>query len=292
MHIRDFLTFAGVCLVWALNLIVSRFLFTTYNIAPIFYAALRFLIVALSLLPLLRPLPRPLLPVIGIGFLMGAAHFGLMFIALDLAPTSSVSIVLQLSIPATALLSVLLLGEAVRPLRIVGIAVALGGVVTVMWEPGAGLGIGLIFAVASATALALGSVLLKRYGPIHPLRMQAWVAVASAPPLLLFAGVAENGQWQASMAVGWPFWLGVLFSAFIVTILAHTLYFGVLQHYPASLIAPLGLMMPLMTIVMGVALLNEQVDLRMGIGCAIALVGLVIVLRSRSISRSVDPPIS
>jgi O-acetylserine/cysteine efflux transporter len=206
-------------------------------------------------------------------------HFGLMFLALNAASTASVSIVLQLSIPLTAILSVLILDERVSWRRAAGIALAFSGVIIVMWEPeGQSTTIGLLFAFASAAALALGSILLKRYGPIRPLRMQAWVALASFPPLTGISLFAEHGQWQGGIDAGWPFWAGLAFSVAIVTIVAHTAYFRVLQRYPASLVAPLGLMMPLMSIAMGVVLLGEAFDLHMLLGGLVALIGLLAIL--------------
>lgn len=282
MRPRDLLLFSAVCLIWALNLIVSRVLFSSFDVPPIFYAAARFLIVAVVLSPLFRPLPRPLLPIIGIGLLMGALHFGLMFLGLANASSSSVSIVLQMAIPITAILSVLLLGEEIGPMRLVGIALALGGVILVMWDGGASISIGLVFAFISAGAIALGSVLLKRYGAIKPLTMQAWTAAASAGPLLAYSLLVEGAPVEAAWAVGWPFFAALAFSVIVVTLLATTLYLGLLQRYPASLIAPLGLMVPLMTVVMGVLLLGESFDAQMAIGGVIALVGLLLVLRQQA----------
>ncbi len=41
MRPRDLLLFSAVCLIWALNLIVSRVLFSMFDVPPIFYAAAR-----------------------------------------------------------------------------------------------------------------------------------------------------------------------------------------------------------------------------------------------------------
>ena len=290
MRPLDLLLYAAVCLIWALNLIVSRVLFSEFGVAPIFYAAARFLIVAAILSPLLRPLPRPLLPILGIGFLMGACHFGFMFLGLTQATSSSVSIVLQTAIPITALLSVLLLGERIGPARGVGIALALGGVVLVMWDgEGASVSLGLVFAFLSAGAISFAQVLLKRYGAIKPLTMQAWTAFVSAPPVLAYSLLAETTPVTASLGAGWPFLAALAFSVIAVTLLATTLYLGILQRYPASIVAPLGLMTPLMTVVMGILLLGEGFDLRMAVGGIIALIGLILVLRQQT-PRAAEQP--
>ncbi|MGV3491196.1 MAG: DMT family transporter [Devosia sp.] len=283
MRPLDLLLFAFVCFIWALNLIVSRVLFAEFGVPPIFYAGARFLIVAAILIPLLRPLPKPLLPILGIGFLMGAVHFGLMFLGLANASSSAVSIVLQMSIPVTAVLSVLLLGERVGLVRGLGIALALGGVIFVMWDgESVGVSIGLLYAFISAAAIALGSVLLKQQGArIKPLTMQGWTATVSCVPMLAYSLLVEPAPIETSIAAGWPFFAGLAFSVLGVTLLATTLYLGLLQRYPASVISPLGLMMPLMTVAMGIMLLGESFDVQMAVGGVIALVGLVMVLRQQ-----------
>lgn len=113
---------------------------------------------------------------------------------------------------------------------------------------------------------------------IRPLRLQAWVALVSFPLLAVYSALTELDRWGPSLSAGWPFWAGITFSTIIVTICAHTLYFSVLQRYPASLIAPLGLMMPLMSISMGVLILNEPFDLKTVIGGLLALSGLLLIL--------------
>jgi len=291
MRPLDLLLYAAVCLIWALNLIVSRVLFSEFGVTPIFYAAARFLIVAVLLFPLLRPLPKPLLPIVAVGFLMGCCHFGLMFLGLSHATSSSVSIVLQAAIPMTALLSVLLLGERIGISRGLGIALALGGVILVMWNgDGAFASLGLIFAFVSALAISLGQVLLKRIGAgIKPLTMQGWTAAVSGLPMLAYSLLAEPAPIAASFDAGLPFFAGLAFSVVAVTLLATTAYLGLLQRYPASIIAPLGLMTPLMTVVMGILLLGESFDLRMAIGGIVALLGLLLVLRQQA-PRDAEQP--
>jgi len=290
MRPLDLALYAFVCLIWALNLIVSRFLFSEFGVPPIFYAAARFLIVSIVLFRLFRPLPQPLAPILLIGFLMGSIHFGLMFLGLANAPSSTVSIVLQMAIPSTAVLSVLLLGEKIGVVRGLGIALALGGVVFVMWDgTGIGLSIGALYAFVSAVAIALASVLLKRQKGIKPLTMQGWTALVSFPPLMAYSLIAEGSPIETSVAVGWPFLAGLAFSVVLVTLMATTMYLGLLQRYPASIIAPLGLMMPLMAVAMGVLLLGESFDLHMAIGGVIALVGLVLVLRQQA-PRDAEQP--
>ena len=61
---------------------------------------------------------------------------------------------------------------------------------------------------------------------------------------------------------------------------AHTLYYGLIQKYEATLISPLTLMTPLATIALGVLFTHDPFGIRMALGTALALAGvLVIALR-------------
>jgi O-acetylserine/cysteine efflux transporter len=132
MRLPALLLFMLVCLIWAGNIIVSRILFADYAIPPVYYAAIRFLIIGIVLSPLLLPLPRPLAPTLIIGLLMGAVHFGLMFVGLSTSSANGMAVILQISIPTTAILSMIFLGERLSPVQIVGVALACSGVFTVL----------------------------------------------------------------------------------------------------------------------------------------------------------------
>ena len=68
----------------------------------------------------------------------------------------------------------------------------------------------------------------------------------------------------------------------LVSVVAHTAYYALIQRYEANLLAPLTLMTPLATIAFGVMLTGDRLDGRMIAGAALALLGvLVVALRAR-----------
>jgi O-acetylserine/cysteine efflux transporter len=137
---------------------------------------------------------------------------------------------------------------------------------------------GLLFGLASAVAMAIGSLMIKRFANATPLQLQAWIAFVSAPPLILFTLLAETGQWESSVAAGWVFAGALAFSVIFVTMFAHTAYFSLLRSHPASIVAPLSLMMPVMSVTMGVFLLGEPFGVQMAIGSVMTLLGLIPIL--------------
>lgn len=135
MSLRDFALMVGVCLIWAINNIVSKMLVSTYGVPPMAYAAARFVIVALATAPWLFPAPRPLWRIVLVGLLMGGGTFSLFFIGLKTASPSAAAIVGQLGLPVTTVLSVLMLGETIHWPRRIGIGLTFLGVLVVMWNP-------------------------------------------------------------------------------------------------------------------------------------------------------------
>lgn len=278
MPLRDFALLTLICMIWATNNIVSKMVVSHMGVPPLFYTAARLVLLTALTLPWLLPMPTPRWRMLVVALLMGGANWGLMFMGLRYASPSASAIVLQLGVPATALLSFLMLGERVTPRRAVGMAMTTGGAFVVMYDPnGLALSYGLILIAAATVSGSLGIVMMKQLDQVKPMRLQAWVAFASLWPMAVLSAIFEPGQVGLAIAAGWPFVAAVLFTALVVSMLAHTLFYGLIQRYEANLIGSLTLMTPLATIALGVLITRDHFDLRMAAGGAVALLGVLIV---------------
>src|SRR5690606_6191838 len=120
---RDLALLVGITFIWGLNIILSKIGVT--HIPPILFTFLRFAILAVILVPLLRVRAGQMSALVVAALLSGGLHFALSFAGLRLAENvSSVAIAGQLGVPITTLLSVALLGEVVRWRRWTGILLA------------------------------------------------------------------------------------------------------------------------------------------------------------------------
>lgn len=282
MNLRDFLLLIGICLIWAANNVISKIVVSDWGVPPVLYAAIRFAIVAAVTLPWLRPIPQPTWRIVAIGLLMGGGSFALLFMALQSVSPSAAAVVSQAGVPITTLLSILILGERIHWRRALGIALTLIGVLVVVWKPGLTISAGLLLVLASATCASLGAVLMKQMGDIAPLRFQAWVGMTSALLLTPLSLLMESPDWGQVLAAGWPFLGALVFSALVVSVGAHTLYYTLIARYEANLIAPLTLITPLATIGLGVAITNDRLDFQMIAGSVTALTGVLIVALRRT----------
>ena len=286
MKLRDFLLLVLICLVWGYSNVLSKIVVGNWAIPPLFFAAIRFAVVIAVTLPWLLPMPRPRWRIVAIGILMGAGNFALLFIGLQTASPSAAAVVIQIGVPFTTLLSIVMLGERIHWRRGLGISLTLAGVLLVVWNPnGIALSTGLWFVVGAAFTGSLGAVLMKQVENVAPLRFQAWVGLVSFLPLALASALFETGQWSSAAAVGWPFVGAVLFAALVVSVLGHTSYYGLIRRYEANMLAPLTLMTPIFTIAFWVMLTGDKLDGRMIAGAMLALAGvLVVALRQKAAS--------
>ncbi|WP_200901925.1 DMT family transporter [Microvirga vignae] len=245
---------------------------------------MRYGIVALLALPWLLPAPWPTWRILLVGFLMGGGGFALFFLGIQTASPSSAAVVGQLGLPITTLLSMAMLRERIYWRRGLGIALTFVGGVLVMWDPTNGLPIsgGLLLVLGSAAAGSLAAVMMKQMEGVQPLRFQAWIGLASVVPLSCLTVGFETDQIPRAMDAGWAFVAALLFSALVVSLVAHTIYYSLIGKYPANLIAPLMIMNPLMTVAMGVLVTGDRFDARMAVGTGIALCGVLIITLRRN----------
>lgn len=283
MTFRDFLLLSAICLVWGLNIVVTRWVVADAGVPPIFFAGLRFAGIALVLFPFLRPLPASLPTMFAIAMCIGAAHFALLFLGLANAEASAVAVVGQLGVPFSTLMSMAFLGETVGWRRGLGIMLAFAGSLLIAFDPsGVSLSYGLLFVVASAFIGAAGGILMKRMPPITALRMQAWVGLFSFGPLLALSALVETGQVGAALSGGWPLLGATLFAVLGVSIFGHGGFYVLLKKYDVSMISPLTLMTPIWGVVFGVIMLGETLSLQLVVGAAISLGGVFVIAVRRN----------
>ncbi|MFZ4069530.1 MAG: DMT family transporter [Caulobacterales bacterium] len=277
MSVRDFLLLALICLIWGLNLVVTRWV-VAEGAPPLFYAFLRFAFIAAVLIPFLRPIPKQWGTVALVGLCVGGLNFALLFLALHQGTASSVAIAGQLGLPFTTILSMLFLGETVRWRRGLGMALAFAGVLIIAYKPGAlSLSVGVMLAAGAALAGSIGGVLMKRMAPIGTFQLQAWVALVSMPLLVPLTLAFETNQINASLNLGWGFGAALIFSVLAVSIFGHGMFYRLLQKYEVTLISPLTLMTPVWAVVFGVLALGETMDAQLALGSAVALAGVALI---------------
>ena len=156
-------------------------------------------------------------------------HYPLMFLGIKLsAGISSVAIAVQLYAPFSVLIAALFLRERVGRRRLLGLALAFGGVVVIGFEPSVYERLTAFFCVVGgALSMGLAIVLIARTQGIPILTLQAWMALMSLGPLLLLSLAFEGNPAEALAGAGWLQWATVAYTAIVGTI-----------HQPRRLVLP------------------------------------------------------
>ena len=270
-----------ICTIWGFNFVAAKV--GVGQLPPLLFTGLRFLILALVLIPFLKPAPGRMRDVLRIAFFNGPAHFGLMFLGVSLTAASVVAVVAQLNVPFATILSILMLGEAVHWRRWTGIAMTFAGVMVISFDPHVFDSVaGVAFSAAGALCAALAAVFMRRLRDVGMFQLQSWTATVAAPVLLVSSLIFESDQLTAISQVDAIGWGALLFTAFGASLVGHNGYYYLLQRYEVSLIAPLSLLSPILGVVFGVWVLHEPLTLRLVVGAMIAFAGVgVLAIRGR-----------
>jgi O-acetylserine/cysteine efflux transporter len=276
MKPKDFLLLLACCVVWGLNLPLTRW--AVGEVPPIFFAALRFFFLGLCLVPYLRPFPKQFGLVFLIAMCIGGIHFALLFLGLAAAPASAVAIVGQLGLPIVTILSIIFLQEKVRWRRILGMSLAFAGVIAILYRPGSfTFEVGLMFIVASAFVGAVGTIIMKRIDPMPALSLQAWVGLLSFLPLLGLSFAFERNQFTSFVTASPWVWAALAFSVLVVSVFGHSVYYQLLKRYEVTLLAPLTLLTPIVAVLTGIFAFGEPMTLKLVIGGGLTLAGVFLV---------------
>lgn len=297
MSVREFMVLLMICTIWGLHFTVMRTAIGEFDIPPLFYAAVRMTLVALLMLPFLKWHPGQMGPVLigGLGF--GALNYAFMFPAMGMTTASAASVAIELYMPFSVLLGVLILGERIKGWSIAGIVLAFLGVVVIglMGEgrdvAGPLFVLGLVLIAGGALSEACGAIAVKRTRDIKPSQLVAWFAVVGTIvlwPLTLLLESDQTTVFQAETRL--PFLAALAYSVLLVSILAHGSYYWLLSRLPIQVVAPSGLLNTVIGVAGGILLLNEPPSIGLFAGVAITLSGVAIVIwRNNRKTKIIDP---
>src|SRR5947208_3243097 len=135
MSVIQIVCAVAVPLLWGYQFVVIKVGVTEFP--PLFFLALRFLAIALLLVPFVKkPTRQQFGPVAAISIFLGGLNFGLFYVGLGLGSGSMSAVAYQLATPFTVLLAWPLLAERPSLTTSAGVLLAFVGVVVLAAEPG------------------------------------------------------------------------------------------------------------------------------------------------------------
>jgi O-acetylserine/cysteine efflux transporter len=278
MHLTHLFVLLAINLAWGLNFLAIKYAID--EIPAIFSAGLRFAIVLLVLFPFLRIIPGKMKQMLLAALVIGALHFGVLYIAMTYAEDiSSVAIATLTNVPFATILAVIFLGERIGIFTLTGTVFAFGGVMIIGFDPKAlDHFFDLSLVMFASLLYATGAILIRRLSGVTVLNLQAWIGVVGTVTILSLSLLLETGQLEALSASSWQARGGVIFSALGSSLIGHGGLYYLLNRYPVSTIAPLTLLSQIFAVASGVIVLGEVLTTKMILGGLLTFGGVAVIL--------------
>jgi O-acetylserine/cysteine efflux transporter len=272
----------AVMVVWGSNFVVIRWGLEEFP--PLAFAGLRFFFSAVPALFFLKLPATPWRYLAAYGVLLGAGQFGLLFIAMNghISPGLA-SLIIQMQVIFTIVLSVLLFHERVPATAIAGTTLAVAGLATVGAHFDATITpLGLTLILLAAFCWGCANLCVKmaaRRGPFNMLAFIVWSSVFAVPPLLALSLVFE-GPTAIELAlrnatVGG--WLAVAWQATGNTLFCFAAWSWLLAKYDAATATPFALLVPVFGMAASAAILGEPMPPWKLLAGAMVLGGIAII---------------
>ncbi len=270
----------SVVAIWGTNFVVIRW--GLDGLPPFLFATLRF---GLSALPWLLFIRRPAVPMRKLatfGVLLGVGQFGLLYLAIQGRITPGLaSLVVQMQVFFTIGLSVMLMGERVRPYQLAGLAAAVAGLGVIGAHLDATLtAAGLALVLAAAFFWSCANLVAKSAGRVDMLAFMVWSSLFAVPPLFALSWWFEGPTRMADslQAASAGVWASVLWQAIGNSLYGYGVWNWLLARHPAATVAPLALLVPVFGMGASTVFLGEPLPpWKLGAG-ALVLGGLAIIV--------------
>jgi len=280
--LRLALGLGAVLLLWSVNYIVGKI--TLLHMDALTLAVLRAELVAILLL-IIYLAQRGRAPLRGsdiwiltyLGVLGYGVNQGCFIVGLG-STTSGHSAVLIASSP----IIILLLASSMKLERLtwaksLGMATCFAGVVLLETEHGspvhspllAGDLITLAGVIGFSAYVVLGKKVARVYDTVSMNTFNAAAAAILLLPLAMRQGIRLD--WQS---VGWVGWTGLLYMAFLSSVVGYLVFYWLLRHMDASRVVVLNYFQPVVVVLLSIPLLGERPTMRLVESAALVLLGV------------------
>lgn len=281
--------FGAACLIGfatllAFNQVVIKVTGQGFN--PVFQAGLRSLLGLVVLLAWMRwfgisfTVPRKAVFWGIVSGLLFTYEFILLFVALDLTSVARVSILFY-TMPVWVSIAAhfLLPGEQMNRVKVFGLLLAVAGIVLALANRSGGTAslVGDLCALAATFGWAAINIIVRitPLSDVRPENQLLWQLVISGVVMTAISPLFG----ELLRDPGWVHISGLLFQAICVVSLGFMLWFWLLKTYKANQVTPFSFLSPVLAVILGWALLDEQLEAQTWAALGLVLAGIWLVNR-------------
>jgi len=287
-HGRMLAAFAAVYIIWGSTYLACAL--GLRSIPPLLLMGVRSLVAGAIMLGMDRlqrpePLPQRLwLPAIAGGLLLFAACNGTVAYVQQQVPSGVAAVVLG-TIPFwVLLLGFVFPGKARRsPWILLGLIPGLAGVALIAWPSGGATHSPLspmlaVILLGAAFCWAGGTLVSRRFADhAPPILLGGLQLVIGGAALVLLGALAGEFSKLSLRDITGASWFGLAYLAIAGSVIAFTAYLWLLERVSAPLATTYTFVNPIIAVILGWALLSEQLNARMLLGSAL-VIGAVIAI--------------
>jgi O-acetylserine/cysteine efflux transporter len=291
MQFRDLLLSCLMAVIFGLGWLFAKAAMS--QVPPILLAAFRFSVTALVLIWFVKVPAGKWLDIIFISVFAFGVPYSLSYAAMKDLDVSTSVLLAQMEAPTLILIAAVFLRETPSPRQVIGVVLALVGVVLLV---GIVLSQGFILAVilslVSTLIWAIGQIRVRTLAGVGGLSTLAWASLFAAPQFLLVSLLFESAQVSAVRSATIESWLAVIYLGVIMTALGIGIWYHLLGRVAVIRVAPFLLLVPPISILGGVFLLGERPTAPQLIGGLIILSGVALVVTEKKADEAVEAPSS
>ena len=285
MKLIDICTAVAVAIIWGMGFIIAKAGMSHFS--PILLMALRFSLTAVCLIWFFRPPLSLFKNLFWISLVSAAIQYSLTFNGVKGIDASTAALLVQLEVPFGLIMAWLFLGDRISLKQMIGIVVAFSGAALIVGEPK--LSGDLIYAfmvIGGAFTWSVGQIMIKKLGNIGGFTLITGVAIFATPQLYIASYLFETGQLQQIQTANLAAWSSVIYLGLVMTALGYGLWYRLIGLYDVNQVMPFLLLLPVTSVIGGIAFLGESLTIKITIGGLMALTGVAFITIQRSPLKS------
>lgn len=268
---------------------VHPFQLGTATITTGFIALVIFLTISGRIKKVLKVPRRDILISLGLGVFGFFLYQIFTLSALARIPASMNSVLISINVVFIVVLAFFILKERIVLIRIIGIVLALGGVVLVTFNAGFSIGegankvdlLGVGFSLMAALSFAIYSVIGKKILTANDPLIIVALALLSGAVLLTILTASTVGFSELFFS-GWQTMLLIIFLGLTMIGIAYPLWFTSLKRLPASHASIYIYLTPVFAVILSLIILKERFSWLFWVGGILVLTGIIITNRFAS----------
>jgi O-acetylserine/cysteine efflux transporter len=272
---------------WAFNAVAIKW--GVEEAPPLLLTSLRFLVVAIVLVPFTRITWKQIPLIIKISVSFGLMHFSMFFVGMTYTDAGTAAMVVQLGTPFAMFGAVIFLKERISIVNISGLVLSLAGMVVLSGSPTLSSFKGIAILLVSAMGWAITNILIKGDKTLSTYAMTGWMSLFSLPLTSGMSLYLEKNQLTDIYNSSWHLWFSLIYSALICSVLSYSLWYWLLRKYEVNKIVPFTLLSPVIAVFLGIIINGDGLNEFKAMGSLMIIGGAFIAIIPVSTERGSGP---